>query len=690
MAIVKTQLVIDGKNNSRKAFEEVNSQLDTMNKRLASSGKAIVGLFSAALVTGAAKALGGLADESKQLEARLSLAYGTQKEFNSALADVRRIADENGASLQSVTDLYTRLTPALKGAGRSQVEVGQVTEAVTKALRISGASAAESSAAITQFGQALGAGALRGEEFNSIAEQAPRLMQALADSLGVPVGKLREMAAAGQLTAEVVTDALIQQLPKLKVEFEKLGDTFGTAGERLNNAAVEMVGAFDKMTGASSKATKGMNDLAAAMNKVATGEFLDLFRDEKQTAGGLNTEISLMIYQLRELNSLRDKLNNGSWFERLALQLRGVSADSINQDEARVKAQIEALRSQLRAQFGGASEERDEDLASRRKYVSEIEGEQRRLVSAAEAAGESLLAEEKKVNSELERIKQDRLGIEQRYAEAIAKFRSGGQGGASFGQYQDLKIAAQRSLNAGDVQAAQRQAQAALKVLEDLQAAGESTYGFEGLAKGLQAIENAAKDLEQRRAEQKLADLKQEMINIKSAAAELEDMPVSVQMDDAKLAEVQAKLDALAKREIIVKVGAQYDFENEYTLQDPGPAPQKFATGGLIRGPGTGTSDSIPALLSNGEYVIRAAAVRKLGKNALDMLNRGIPIPRFADGGMVGTVASLDTAASGPSRGVVNLTLPGGETYTMLAEADQFDRLLSNTARKFGRTHRGP
>ena len=682
MAQVKTQLVIDGKNNSKKAFDEVNSQLDTMNKRLASSGKAIVGLFSAALVAGAAKAYGGLADQSKQMEASLRLAYRTQEEFNRAMSDVRRIADENGASLESVTNLYTRLTPALKGAGRSQSEIGKVTEAVTKALRISGASAAESSAAITQFGQALGAGALRGDEFNSIAEQAPRLMQALADSLGVPVGKLREMAAAGQLTAEVVTDALIQQLPKLKVEFEQLGDTFGTAGERLSNAAVEMVGAFDKMTGASSKATKGMNDLAAAMNKVATGEFLDLFRDEKQTAGGINTEISLLLYQLRELNALRDKLKNANWFEKIALNLRGVTEESVRDAEASLNAQIGALRNQLRTQFDGANDERNDDLASRRKYVAEIEKEQDRLVKASEKAAKDLVSAEKKANGELKKVRDERLAIEKRYQEAIAGMNAGGE--ASYGNAQALKVGARQALRAGDVEGAQAQAQAALKMLQDLQAAGANTYGFAGFIGELRDIELAANDIEQSRAEQKIADIKQEMVNLKTAAAALEDMPVSVKMDDAALAQVQAALDALAKREIIVKVGAQYDFDNEYTLQDPGPEPQKYATGGYISGPGTGTSDSIPALLSNGEYVIRAAAVRKLGKNALDLLNRGIPIPRFADGGIVGTVSSLDT---GPRNlGSLDINL-GGDVFQVFADSGQADGIRL-AAKKFGRTHR--
>src|SRR5690606_1039655 len=147
MSKVKTQLVIDGKNNTKRAFDEVNGQLNSMNKQLATAGKSLIGLFSAAVLVGAAKAYGEMADQSSQMEARLRLASDTQEEFNRAMADVRRIADESGASLESVSNLYARLSPALKEAGRSQNEIGKVTEAVTKALRISGASAAESSAA---------------------------------------------------------------------------------------------------------------------------------------------------------------------------------------------------------------------------------------------------------------------------------------------------------------------------------------------------------------------------------------------------------------------------------------------------------------------------------------------------------------------------------------------------------------
>ena len=83
-----------------------------------------------------------------------------------------------------------------------------VTDATARSLQISGAKAQEAASATLQLAQALGAGALRGEEFNAVNEAAPRLMKALADGLGVPVGKLKQLAEQGLLTTDVMTMAL--------------------------------------------------------------------------------------------------------------------------------------------------------------------------------------------------------------------------------------------------------------------------------------------------------------------------------------------------------------------------------------------------------------------------------------------------------------------------------------------------
>ena len=708
MATVKTQLVIDGKNNSKKAFDEVNSQLNSMNKQLATAGKALIGVFSVSALTGAVRGIANAADSYNLMNARLKLATESQQEFNTAQTELRRIATATQTPLESLATLYQRISRPLKEAGRSQKDILAVTEAVSTSFRVSGASAQEAENGVIQFAQALGAGALRGDEFNSVAEQAPRLMQALADSLNVPIGLLKEMAAQGLLTADVVTSALVDQLDVLRAEAESLPETVGGAMTALSDRWNEAVGKanvkplIDAINGlgetlSDPAVVDNLVKLASALATLAgtavegASEFVDLGKRiafVAANASGMVTELDKVDQQIADLDrSLKgtglSTTIDGLLFSKEELQAK---KDALVAFRAAIVEQQSGLNAELQflsdVAAAAAQAAREKEVSERNQYIAELKTQQDRMIKSSEQGVKALIAAEKKANSELEKVRNARLDIEKRYQDAIAGMNAGGE--ASYGAAQALKVGARQALQAGDVEGAQAKAQAALKMLQDLQAAGANTYGFAGFIGELRDIELAANDIEQSRAEQKIADIKQEMLNLKSAAAELEDMPVSVKMDEAALASVRAQLDELAKREIIVKVGAQYDFSQPYTLQDPGPAPQKFATGGYISGPGTGTSDSIPAYLSNGEYVINAAAVRKLGKRHLDMLNRGIPIPRFADGGMVGTVASLDTSPR--NLGSLDISI-GGDTYQVFADSTQADQLRL-AARKHGRTHR--
>lgn len=708
MATVKTQLVIDGKNNSKKAFDEVNNQLNSMNKQLATAGKALIGVFSVSALTGAVRGIANAADSYNLMNARLKLATSSQEEFNTAQSELRRIATATQAPLESLATLYQRISRPLKEAGRSQKDILAVTEAVATSFRVSGASAQEAENGVIQFAQALGSGALRGEEFNSVAEQAPRLMQALADSLGVPVGALKEMAAQGLLTADVVTSALVEQLGVLRTEAESLPETVGGAMTALSDRWNEAIGQANvqPLIDAINSLGETLGDpvvvdnlvkLASALATLAgtavegASEFVDLGKRiafVAANASGMVTELDKVDQQIADLDRSLQGTGLSTTIDGLLFSPEELQAkkDALIAFRAAIVEQQSGLNAELQflsdVAAAAAEAAREKEVSERNQYIAELKTQQERLVKASEKAAKDLVSAEKKATSELKKVRDERLEIEKRYQEAIAGMNAGGE--ASYGDAQALKVGAREALRAGDVEGAQAQAQAALKMLEELRAAGANTYGFEGFIGELRDIELAANDIEQSRAEQKIADIKQEMVNLKSAAAALEDMPVSVKMDDAALAQVQSALDALASREIIVKIGAEYDFSQPYTLQDPGPAPTGYATGGYISGPGTGTSDSIPALLSNGEYVIRAAAVRKLGKNALDLLNRGIPIPRFADGGMVGTVSSLDT---GPrSLGSLDINL-GGDVFQVFADAGQADGIRL-AAKKFGRTKR--
>ncbi|AFL76241.1 tape measure protein [Thiocystis violascens] len=212
-----------------------------------------------------------LADAWANLQAKLELATDSGAAAAQALADVQGIAQSTSSDIGATADLYATLSRALNSLGDETTSVAGLTRTITQAFAISGASAAESAGTITQLAQALASGQLRGDEFNSVMEQAPRLAQALADELGVTTGALRQMAEDGELTAEAVIGALSGQADAIAAEAASLPDTFERATTRLKNSLTGVVGGLnDALHGAELFAT-GTNLLAGVIGALASG-----------------------------------------------------------------------------------------------------------------------------------------------------------------------------------------------------------------------------------------------------------------------------------------------------------------------------------------------------------------------------------------------------------------------------------
>lgn len=202
------------------------------------------------------------ADEYNQLTARIKLATKGQEEFSTAQRELFEISQATRADLAATVDLYSKTADALRNIGATQQESLGFVEAINQALAISGTSGAQASGVILQLSQGLGAGALRGDEFNSVLEGSRRLMQAFADGMGVPIGKLREMAEAGELTSERLFSALSSQRAKLAAEYATFPETVAGAFQRIQNAFTRYIGDSDNQTGASRALALALTDVA--------------------------------------------------------------------------------------------------------------------------------------------------------------------------------------------------------------------------------------------------------------------------------------------------------------------------------------------------------------------------------------------------------------------------------------------
>lgn len=261
--IIDINLRLNGGRNTTRELTDVSSNVRRMgdNARTASNGVGGINTQLQRLATYAAgffvfdklteyagKAI-QLADGWAMLNAKMVLATGSSKDAKIATGELYSLAQDLRVPLTETATLYGRIVPALKEYGGGTAEAMRITEAMSLSLKVSGATQAESASAMLQFSQAMGAGALRGEEFNAMADASPRLLQALADGMGVSRGELKKLAEQGKLTTDVVYSALSKQLPKLRGEFSQLPMTVGDAWTKLGNAALKGIGEFNEGAG---------------------------------------------------------------------------------------------------------------------------------------------------------------------------------------------------------------------------------------------------------------------------------------------------------------------------------------------------------------------------------------------------------------------------------------------------------
>lgn len=210
-----------------------------------------------------------LSDQFSTLNARLRLVAGSADEYRRAQSALFDIANRTRTDLQSTVELFGSLARSTEALGVSQEDVLKVTETINQALQVSGANAQSAAAALVQLGQGFASGTLRGEELNSVLEQAPRLAQAIADGLGVPLGKLRELGQQGKLTAQEVFRALQGSAARIAQEYARLPLTVGGATTQVRNSVLELIGAFDQASGASGGLASLISDLSGWIRDLA-------------------------------------------------------------------------------------------------------------------------------------------------------------------------------------------------------------------------------------------------------------------------------------------------------------------------------------------------------------------------------------------------------------------------------------
>lgn len=221
-----------------RGFDGTTRAVNSTERSMSSLSGVAVGLTAALSV----KQVSEYADAWATVNNKLANSLRPNEQLADVTERVFNITQQTRGSLDATASLYARLERATRQYGTSAGDLSKLTTIINQGFVVSGATAQEAENAIIQLSQGLASGALRGEEFNSVNEQGNRLIVALADSMGVSIGEMRNMAAQGKLTTDVVVNGLLSQGAVIGKEFANTTTTISQAMQVAGNNITKFFG----------------------------------------------------------------------------------------------------------------------------------------------------------------------------------------------------------------------------------------------------------------------------------------------------------------------------------------------------------------------------------------------------------------------------------------------------------------
>lgn len=663
-------------NETKRSTAMFSSQLRQMERNASASVKRINTAFSGiGRVGGLAKGLlAGVSvataktfiDSALRIENALKVAGLSGQELDSVYQKLYASAQKNAAPLETLVTLYGRAALVQKELGVSSEELLSFTDNVAVALRVAGTDAQSASGALLQLSQALGSGIVRAEEFNSILEGAQPIAQAAAKGIkeaGGSVAKLRQLVVDGKVSSEAffrgfeagapllqekVSNAVLtidQRLTNLKTSlidaakrFNASSQAANTFGAAIDNAANfvnninfdALIGEIQRLMNAFAQgqnyATNFAKDVGDALGLDSVGKFLTGGEAQKSFLGGALTITSSKVIQDRISDAFKGGAVEGSAeIDKVLREKYGKGARVASTPEKPTSPKFNPISL---ADYA-VEDDKKKKKRQKRTPAERFDDELRRVNDRTAAT-----------RAETEALRNLNPLIDD-YGYAAEKART----------EQELLNAAQK---AGVAVTPELRAQISQTAEQWAMATAEANKLAEAQDKIRQRSEewqDAQKDA--------LRGIVDDLIQGKSAA---EAFAGALQKIANKLLDM-AFDDLFSSFKGGAGGGGIFGAIASIFRKDGGPV--KAATGGYISGPGGPRSDSIQAMLSNGEYVINAAATKKFGP-LLDAINSGKGLA-LAGGGPVLQAPTMPmlkspmSSASGGSSAQISIDLSGSQ-----------------------------
>lgn len=299
------------------SIERGAKRADRQVNTLKTSIKALTRVIHLLLAAEAVRQFIDMAEQAKQLRIKIKMLTGDAESAGRVFDGLKAISKETGQSLKDTGDLWQGLAISLKNTSATEGQLLNLVGTIQKMGALGGASAEQMSNSMRQFRQAIDGGVLRAEEFNSLLENTPTIVQTMARQMGLSMGQFRAEMLDGKITAERMVNAIQAATQETNDKFAQLPRTSGKAINELKVEVMGLVEQLDDLFGISdgvvaaidliTKGVKGLGEGAKFAKtcfntlKTAGSEFIDIFDDVAVKAGEVAEEIIRMVTPIKAL-----------------------------------------------------------------------------------------------------------------------------------------------------------------------------------------------------------------------------------------------------------------------------------------------------------------------------------------------------------------------------------------------------
>lgn len=316
----KTGQLLVAQRQADQAFDRIErgaKQADRQVNTLKTSIKALTRVIHLLIAAEAVRQFMDMAEQAKMLRVKIKMLTGDAESAGRVFDGLKAISKETGQSMKDTGDLWQGLAISLKNTTATEGQLLNLVGTIQKMGALGGASAEQMSNSMRQFRQSIDGGVLRAEEFNSLLENTPTIVQTMARQMGLSMGQFRAEMLDGKITAERMVNAIQAATQETNEKFAQLPRTSGMALNELKVEVMGLVEQLDDLFGVSDTVvagidlvTKGVKALGEGADfaktcfntlKTAGGEFIDMFEDVRIKAGEVAEKIIAMVTPIKAL-----------------------------------------------------------------------------------------------------------------------------------------------------------------------------------------------------------------------------------------------------------------------------------------------------------------------------------------------------------------------------------------------------